>query len=153
MENRLEILRNEIDRLIYKGQPEKIRIFIEHLYSVARYCGLLALKRNLNPEIAMTSGMLHDIYRVTNDTAINHDVLGAEKATEILKGVGLYSDEDIAIITTAIARHCDKSSIHKEYDEILKDADVLSHCFYNPAFPISESEAERYKKLIDELGL
>jgi len=74
MENRLEILRIEIDKLIFEKQPEKIRFFIEHLYSVARYCSLLALKRNLNQELAMTSGMLHDIYRVTNNTATKHDI-------------------------------------------------------------------------------
>ena len=64
MENRLETLRNEIDKLIYEKQPEKIRFYIEHIYSVARYCSLLALKRTLNQEIAMTSGMLHDIANV-----------------------------------------------------------------------------------------
>ncbi|MCL2603836.1 MAG: HD domain-containing protein [Defluviitaleaceae bacterium] len=152
MENRLEILRIEIDRLIFEKQPEKIRFFIEHLYSVARYCSLLALKRNLNQEIAMVSGMLHDIYRVTNNTTINHDKMGAKKAMKILKTVNLYNDEEIAIITTAISRHCDKSSIHEPYDEILKDADVLSHCFYNPDFLVEEWEVERYKNLLVELG-
>ena len=152
MENRLEVLRNKIDELIFERQPEKIRFFIEHLYSVARYCSLLALKRNLNPELAMTAGMLHDIYRVTNNKAENHDVLGAEKATDILKGLDLYNDDEISIIATAISKHCDKSSIHEPYDEILKDADVLSHCFYNPDFPVSDREAERYSNLLMELG-
>jgi HD superfamily phosphodiesterase len=152
MENRLEILRNEVDKLIFEKQPEKTRFFIEHLYSVARYCSLLALKRNLNQEIAMTSGMLHDIYRVTDNVAKNHDVMGAERAAEILQAINLYNDEEIAIITTSISRHCDKSSIHEPYDEILKDADVLSHCFYNPYFPISEWEDKRYRNLLDELG-
>lgn len=153
VENRLEILRIEIDRLIFEKQPEKIRLFIEHLYSVARYCALLALKRNLNPEIAMTSGMLHDIYKVTNNTAENHGVMGAEKAEKMLSAINLYRNEEIALITTAISRHCEKSSIHEPYDEILKDADVLSHCFYNPDFPVSEWEVERYKNLLAELGL
>jgi len=152
MGNRLEILRDEIDKLICEKQPKKIRFFVEHLYSVARYCSLLALKRNLNQELAMTSGMLHDIYRVTNNTAENHGVMGAEKATEILKKINLYSDEDIATITAAISRHCEKSVIHGLYDELLKDADVLSHCFYNPDFPVDEREVERYENLLDELG-
>jgi len=78
--------------------------------------------------------------------------MGAEKATEILKAMNLYNDEEIAIIATAISRHCAKSLTHEPYDEILKDADVLSHCFYNPSLPVSESEAERYKNLLIELG-
>ena len=153
MDNRLEILRVEIDKLIYEKQPYKIRFFIEHLYSVARYCALLALKRNLNPEVAMTAGMLHDIYRVTNNTDDNHDVKGAQKAKEILIAMNLYDKEEIMLITTAISRHCDKSTIHEPYDELLKDADVLSHCFYNPDFPVSEEEVKRYSNLLVELGL
>ena len=96
--------------------------------------------------------MLHDIYRVTDNIAENHDVMGAEKATEILKALDLYNDGEIAIITAAISRHCDKSLIHEPYDEILKDADVLSHCFYDPNIPVSDGEVERYRKLLVELG-
>jgi len=153
MENRLERLRLEIDKLIFEKQPEKIRFFIEHLYSVARYCALLVLKRNLNPEIAMTAGMLHDIYRVTNNISDNHDVMGAEKAAEILKTLNLHSDEEIILITTAISRHCDKATVHEPYDELLKDADVLSHCFYNLDFPVSNEEVERYENLLVELNI
>jgi len=151
MENRLETLRNEIDKLIYEKRPEKIRFFVEHLYSVARYCSLLALKRNLNQEIAMTSGMLHDIANV-NGSGDNHALKGAEQAEVLLKTINLYTDEEIKIITTAISKHSDKQAIHEPYDELLKDADVMSHCFYNPDFPISEWEIERYKNLLEELG-
>jgi len=152
MENRLEKLRLEIDKLIYELQPEKSRHFVIHLYGVARFCALLALRRNLNPEIATTSGMLHDIYQVTNSTIENHAVMGAEKATEMLKALNLYSDEEINVITTAISRHSDKSVKHEPFDELLKDADVLDHCLYNPNFLVSDWEAERYKNLLVELG-
>jgi len=134
---------------------QKKFVFLSSIYIallvIARYCSLLALKRNLNQELAMTSGMLHDIYRVTDNIAENHDVLGAKKATEILKALNLYSDKEISTITTAISRHCDKSATHEPYDEILKDADVLSHCFYNPNFSVSDGEIERYRKLLAEL--
>jgi len=152
MENRLEILRAEIDKLIYEKQPEKIRFFIEHLYSVARYCSLLALKRNLNQEIAMTSGMLHDIANVNSSGGDNHAIKGAEEAEELLRTLNLYTDAEIKIITTAISKHNDKQALHEPYDEILKDADVLSHCFYNPDFPVSDWEMGRYKNLLVELG-
>jgi len=152
MENRLEILRCEIDKLIFEKQSEKIRGFIEHIYTVARYCSLLALKRNLNQEIAMTSGMLHDIFQITNGTTDSHAVKGAEIAEVLLKTLDLYNDEEIKLITTAISRHSDKQAIHEPYDELLKDADVMSHCFYNPDFPVVEWEVERYKNLLDELG-
>jgi len=155
MENRLEALRNEIDKLIYEKQPKKIRFYIEHLYSVARYCSLLALKRDLNQEIAMTSGMLHDIANVNGGepkAVENHSSKGAEQAEIILKTINLYNEEEIKIITSAISKHSDKQAIHEPYDELLKDADVMSHCFYNPDFPVSDREIGRYKNLLNELG-
>jgi 8-oxo-dGTP diphosphatase len=151
VENRLETLRNQIDKLIFEKQSEKIRFFIEHLYSVARYCSLLALKRNLNQEIAMTAGMLHDIANI-NGGGGNHALKGAEQAEVFMKTLNLYNDEEIKIITAAISKHSDKQAAHEPYDEILKDADVLSHCFYNPDFPVSDWEIERYTNLLIELG-
>jgi len=151
MENRLETLRIDIDKLIFEKQPSKVRFFIEHLYSVARYGSLLALKRGLNQELAMTAGMLHDIANV-NGGSDNHAADGAVQAEAMLKQLAFYNDNEIAIITAAIARHDAKSAIHESYDEVLKDADVLSHCFYNPDFPVNEWELARYKKLLTELG-
>jgi len=151
MENRLETLRVEIDNLIFEKQPKKVRFYIEHLYSVARYCSLLALKRKLSQELAMASGMLHDIANVNGDSD-DHAVEGAEQAKVFLQTLNLYNNDEIKTIVTAIARHSDKQEIHGPYDELLKDADVLSHCFYNPDFPVSEWERARYENILDELG-
>jgi len=96
--------------------------------------------------------MLHDIYQVTDGIIENHAVKGAEKAETILKTLNLYSDEEIAIITSAISRHSDKTAVHEPYDELLKDADVMSHCLYNTDFPVSENEIVRYKNILAELG-
>jgi HD superfamily phosphodiesterase len=152
MENRLEVLRHEVDKLIYEKQPDKSRYCIGHLYGVARFCVLLALKRNLNPELAATSGMLHDIYQVTAGTTENHAVKGAQVATELLKALKSYTDDEISIITTAISRHSKKRAVHEPYDELLKDADVLDHCLYNPGFEVIDKEVERYNNLLVELG-
>ena len=59
---------------------------------------------------------------------------------------------NITNLLSVISKHNDKQAIHEPYDEILKDADVLSHCFYNPDFPISDWEIDRYKNLLFELG-
>ena len=153
MENRLESLRNEIDRLLEKENYEKLRMYISHMYGVARFCTLLAIKRAANIEIATTCGMLHDIYYMTGGSSDNHAMKGAEQAKSILKGMNQYSDDEIEIVTTAILRHSDKRNIHAQYDELLKDADVMDHCFYNADFPVAEWEMERYNKLLNELGL
>jgi len=152
MANRLEKLRNEIDSLIMKHQPRNSCYFINHLYGVSEYCALLALRRNLNPEIAATSGMLHDIYQVTNGTTEGHAAKGAIVAERILKSLHMYSDEEIAVITTAISRHSKKRKFHEPYDELLKDADVMSHSLYNTDYPLIEKDAARYYSILEELG-
>ena len=153
MENRLENLRNEIDKLIIKGNLKNLRMYISHMYGVARFCTILAKKRNANIELATSCGMLHDIYYMTGGTTDNHAVKGAEQAKSILKGMSQYSDDEIIIITTAISRHSEKSMIHDQYDELLKDADVMDHCFYNADFPVAEWEMQRYKNLLREFGI
>lgn len=153
MENRLEILRNEIDKIILNEKSDHIRMYISHMYGVARFCTLLAMKRNLNVELATTCGMLHDIFYMSGGTSDHHAAKGAEQAETILKKMKLYSDDEIKIITTAISRHSDKTHIHGPYDELLKDADVMDHCMYNPAFPIAQKEKERYHNLLTEFGI
>jgi len=152
MVNRLEKIRCEIDRLIMECQPNNARYFFNHLYGVSEYCALLAVRRNLDPELAATCGMLHDIYQITGGTIEQHAVKGAAEAERILKSINAYSDEEIAVITTAISRHSKKRKIHEPYDELLKDADVLSHCLYNTGYRVIEKDAARFESLLEELG-
>jgi len=152
MTNRLERLRHKIDKLIAKHQPYALRDFTIHLYGVSEYCALLAIRRELDPEIAATSGMLHDIYQITGGTIEEHAIKGAVEAEKILRSMDSYTDEEIAVITTAISRHSKKRKFHDPYDELLKDADVLSHSLYNTDYPLIEKDTARYYKLLEELG-
>ena len=153
MENRLELLRRKIDKIVMGGDPDHVRTYISHMYGVARFCTLLALKRNLDTELATTCGMLHDIFYMSGGTTDDHAAKGAVQAEKILRDMKLYSDDEIKIITTAIARHSDKKAFHGPYDELLKDADVMDHCLYNAAFPVEEKEKERYSGLLTEFGI
>lgn len=69
-----------------------------------------------------------------------------------LKGDGAYDDREIKRITAAIANHSDKHHIHNDYDELLKDADVMDHCFYNSDFPVSEWEKAGTIIFLQKLG-
>ena len=160
MNNRLEILRSKVDDLILESGAHAGEFF-SHFYSVSKFAAVLALKRGLNPEIAQASGMLHDIYQVTGGTTEQHGAKGAVVAEGILRQIGLYTDEEIEIITTAIHWHSKKRKFHGPYDELLKDADVMSHFFYNTeipkkylgAYPHLEKGRARYESLLQELGI
>ena len=160
MSNRLEVLRSIVDELILESGLYCSEFFC-HFYSVSKFAALLAIKRGLDPEIAQASGMLHDIYQVTASTSEQHGARGAIVAERILRETGLYSDEEIEIIKTAIHWHSKKRKFHGPYDELLKDADVMSHFFYNtdyPAkyismFPHLEKGRARYESILTELGI
>jgi len=150
--NRLEHLRYTIDRLIMKKQPYQARYFFTHLYSVSYFCTLLAHRRGLDPEIASTAGMLHDIYQVTSGITEKHALHGSAESEKILKSMQSYTEEEIKIIVSAVKNHSKKRKVHEPYDEILKDADVLSHSLYNVNYAVIEKDAQRYKNLLAELG-
>ena len=152
MENRLEILRNKVDELISLGRKDKQRYYYVHLYAVSHFGAVLAVKRGLDPELASICGMLHDIYQVTTGIMDDHANKGSIVAKKILESINLFTNGEIEIITTAISRHSDKHKKQLPYDELLKDADVLHHCFYNSSFPINEHEQSRYNDLLTELG-
>ena len=153
MEYRLELLRTEIEKIILKQEPKYIPTYLSHMYGVTQFCTLLALKRNLNAELAATCGVLHDIFYMSGNSSEYHAEKGAKLAKAILEAMELYRADEIQTVTTAIAHHSDKAHVHGPYDELLKDADVLDHCLYNTSFPIAPREQARFGKLQKELGL
>lgn len=153
MENRLEELRKMLDRIVIDNEPDKICMYASHMYGVSKFCTLLAVKRNLNAELAATCGMLHDIGYMAGGSSDKHAIEGEKQAKALLKKMKTYDDNEIRIITTAIANHSDKCTIHDDYSELLKDADVMDHCFYNNNFSIAEWEIDRYNHLLVEFGV
>lgn len=65
----------------------------------------------------------------------------------------VFSSEEIDKISQVIYNHTDKANMGTLFDEILKDADVLQHCFYNPLAPVAKHEKDRFRMLKEELGL
>lgn len=152
--NRIEALRNYIDRVIVQIEDNEVcRCACSHLYGVSMASVILAKKRGLNSELAAMAGMLHDIYTYKTMISDEHAHKGAYLAKEILNELNIATDEEIQIICSAIYNHSDKDTIDSDFDELLKDADVLQHCMYNPTFEILQHEKSRYEKIMCELGL
>ena len=152
--NRLEEIRKIIDDILM-GQPdiEERRCGFVHLYGVSSICNLLALKRGLNVELCGVAGMLHDISSYKTGYSIDHAKLGSIEARKILNEVNCFKEEEINIICNAILHHSDKHSVHDDYSEVLKDADVLQHHLYNIDFQVAEKEKDRLSNIFRELGI
>jgi len=153
MENRVEILRNHIDELIKSKERGEFYFIERHVHVVSNFAAMLAMKRDLDIEIALIIGLLHDIHTLLEDDPDNHAVLGSLKARDILSELKIVSDEELEIICTAIKNHTTKKLVHDEYSELAKDADLLNHYFGNPSAPYVERGNERLERLIAELGL
>ena len=74
-------------------------------------------------------------------------------ARRILDDLAITTSEETDIICSAIYHHDDKLVIDSPMDELLKDADVIDHCFKDSSKPIKEKEQKRYENLCKELGL
>ena len=152
--NRIEVLRKYIDNIILDMKDiEERRCAYVHLYGVAQYCSLLSVKRKLNCELAIMAGMLHDLYSYKTMIRDNHAHKGADLAKDTLIELDIANKQEIAMICSAIYNHSDKDIINSEFDEILKDADVLQHCMYNPLFEVKEHEKTRFERIKKEFGL
>lgn len=123
-----------------------------HMFGVAQACVLLAMIREEDVELAACAGYLHDIATYLTGDSSGHARRGAEMASGILQETGVFSDKEIEKICSAIRCHSDKKLTHGPLEEILKDADVMQHCLYDPGY-VSKKEKDRYKKLLRELGI
>ena len=152
--SRLKELRIYLNKKINKIEDVDKRISATaHLYGVSLAAQMLAKKRGLDPELAAMAGMLHDMYAYKTGSYEDHAHLGADLANKILGKLEITTPEETDIICSAIYHHDDKASVDSPMDELLKDADVLDHCFKDSSKPVKEKEQKRYDALCKELGL
>jgi len=152
--NRIDKVREKVNSIILDkiGRNQRCEA-ASHLFGVSQFCALLAYKRGCNAELASIAGMLHDIYTYSEGSSHNHAHKGAALAYNILDALGLFTELEMSLVCTAIYNHSDKAHTHDTLSEILKDADVLQHVFYNVTGERIPKEETRFDKLCAELGL
>ncbi len=152
--DRIKMVQEYVDGILQSsGNEIETKYGYKHLYGVSQACAILAMKRNENVELAVIAGLLHDIYTYEMHDSTDHAHKGSLLAKDILCSFGSFSSEEIDKISQAIYNHSDKTNIDTSFDEILKDADVLQHCLYNPLADVAEHEKDRFRRLKEELGL
>ena len=152
--SRLKELRKYVNSILYKMEDEDKRTSaIVHLNGVALAATMLAKKRGFDPEVAAMAGVLHDLHAYKTGSYDEHEHKGAELAREILVELELTSPEETDMICSAIYHHGDKLVVDGEFDELLKDADVISHTLNDPTKDIKDKEKARFEKLCNEFGM
>lgn len=152
--DRVDAVRQKIDEiLLQQSDTADHQPSLVHLYGVSAACTLLALRRELDPELASLMGLLHDLYAYQYGKAGNHAERGALEAGQLLWSVGGFSAEEIGAITQSIAHHSDKAGAHGPYEELLKDADILQHYLFDLAVPLTWAKEQRLNRTLRQLGL
>ncbi|HBN84670.1 MAG TPA: hypothetical protein DDZ89_12575, partial [Clostridiales bacterium] len=124
-----------------------------HSFGVAQCCALLAKKRGLNAELASIIGLLHDLYAYKTGHIPLHSINGSEMIRVTFKYSlnGVFTNEEQILIKSAIYHHSDKDLLHDEYDELLKDSDILQHYLFDTTS--DEYTGARLKNVAKELGI
>ena len=152
--SRLKKLRNYINEELYKMEDiDERTAAITHLNGVALAATILAKKRGFDPEVAAMAGVLHDLHAYKTGSYEEHEHKGSELARQILEELQLTNPDETEMICSAIYHHGDKLTVDSPFDELLKDADVISHTLNDPTKPIKEREQKRYDALCEEFGL
>jgi len=150
--NRLERVRQIVDGILGKvSDPEERRCGFVHLYGVSLTATYLAHLRGLDKELAGVAGMLHDLVSFESGDPADHGPRGAERAGQILRETGDFTEAEIAMIQSGIVHHSDKAGVHGAFEELVKDADVLQHYLYNPQLEPPPRHGERRRLLMAEL--
>ena len=151
--SRLKELRKYVDAELNKMQdPDKRISAAAHLYGVSLAATLLAEKRGLDPELCSMAAMLHDMHAYKTGSYDDHAHKGAELAREILGELKLTDAGETELICSAIYHHDDKYAFDSPMDELLKDADVIHHCFNDVSKPVKEKEQARYENVCKAFG-
>ena len=152
--SRLKDLRAIIFRELQKiSDEEKKTSAVIHLNGVSLAAVLIAEKRGMDPELPAMAAMMHDMAAYLSGSYEDHAHRGAELAKTYLAELNQTSEEEDARICSMIYHHDDKHVTDSPVDEVLKDADVIHHCFHDPSKPVKEKEKQRHQALCEEFDL
>nr|WP_207740706.1 HD domain-containing protein [Alkalibacter mobilis] len=121
-----------------------------HMASSGTLGRILALKRGVEPEMAIISCILHDYGRIVTGYQKDHARNAYEPVKEFLKELGEFSKEEIEIVATAAKNHSSKDVVGTPIEEIVKDADVFDCWQYD--VPMTRPEQKvRLERVLKEL--
>lgn len=144
------IIDSEIGNLSNRDVPLYQDVY--HLLGTIKCVSLLAMKRNINKEIAVTAMLLHDISRLKDGSNKDHALKSSEIAKQVLINDGNFTKAEIDLITTAIKKHVEKDKVDSEFDELIKDADLLDG-YLNDKNSVNSSLKNRLDKILTEVDL
>ncbi len=135
---------------------------IMHMHTTTQLAKILAIKRNLDPELAGLVCVFHDIYTLLTGKCKDHGLKAEPYVREIVDEynkrcgieVGNISEEDASVIVQAIAVHSDKHQVSDNpYTELLRDIDSLDAYLNGMKLWEGTGRRQRVRTVTKELDL
>jgi len=130
----LEIIFNRCQEIPKKNREVPMVWSTMHMYSTIQLAKVLALKRDLNPELAGLVCVFHDVHTLHTGEHRDHGPKAEPYIREIINEynerwgseLGYITVDETTLIINSIAVHSDKLTISDDpYTELLKDIDSL----------------------------
>ena len=117
-----------------------------HMISCAKVGYMLATERGLDPDLAACACAVHDFGRILTGRQENHGEAGAMPVRHFLRETALFSEEEIEMISIAVANHSKKGEVGSPLEELVKDADLIDYASYGQTFKRQE-QIDRFQRL------
>lgn len=117
-----------------------------HMISCAKVGYMLAEERGLDPDIAACACAVHDFGRILTGSQANHGQAGALPVQHFLRETALFSEDEILLISRAVANHSKKGEVGSPIEELVKDADLIDYASYGQVFKRQE-QIDRFERL------
>ena len=107
---------------------------IMHMHTTTQLAKILAIKRNLDPELAGLVSVFHDVHTLLTGEYDDHGVKAESYVREVVdehnrrfgNDIGIISAEEVSVIIEAVRVHSDKLLVtDNPYTELLRDIDSL----------------------------
>ncbi|MCK8060269.1 MULTISPECIES: HD domain-containing protein [unclassified Fusibacter] len=154
----LAMLFQEISALEDEDRDLPLRWSMMHMYSTSQMIKILALKRNLDPEIAGIIAALHDYGVVKTKRKENHAKNAKVHVVKFIerynekarKGLSLITEDELETILLAITEHSNKDVVSdNEYVELMKDLDSFDR--YLHGIPTTREHGKRIENVVNDL--
>ncbi|MFD1676719.1 HD domain-containing protein [Alicyclobacillus fodiniaquatilis] len=124
-----------------------------HLSAVSTFASMLAMRRGQDSEIAAIAGLLHDYYFYKTGIKDFPGPNSADAVRPIIRGMQIFTDEELTVILRSIFYQEDRHQIHGPYEEIIKDAVLLQAYFQDTRKKPSKTDIHRLRNVFVELEI
>jgi HD superfamily phosphohydrolase YqeK len=160
LEKIVELLIEEIDANYAENRDQPLPWSINHMYTCAQFSKLVAIIRNIDPEIAGIAGAIHDLYVIRMGIFGEHGPKGEPLVRDFLNDYnviyaeeyGEISAEDVEKICLATKYHTDKENFTDDkFIELIKDVDAFDRFLHGQDIP--KHYLPRCKAVLKDLKL